>query len=55
MQAVSADATLSQADKASRIQTMGHQLEAQIETMLTPQQRVQWTRYHQLVSPSAAQ
>lgn len=55
MQVVSAEATLSQADKASKIQTMGRELEAKIQTMLTPQQRVQWTRYHQLVSSSASQ
>ena len=55
MRAVSTDATLSQEAKAAKIQALGREAEAQINTLLTPQQRVQFARYHQIVSPSAPQ
>jgi len=55
MQAVSADAALSQPAKAAKIQALGHEAEAQINTLLTPAQRVQFARYHQIVSAAGPQ
>ena len=55
IQAVGADATLSQEAKAAKIQALGHEAEAKIDALLTPQQRVQFAHYHELVRPAAPQ
>lgn len=55
MQTVAADAALSRPEKAARIEALGHEAETKIDALLTPKQRSEFTRYHQLISPSAAQ
>lgn len=55
MQAIATDAALSRPEKAARIQALGHEAEMQIDTLLTPKQRAEFSHYHQLISPGSAQ
>ncbi len=52
MQAVAQDATLSPAVKAARLHSLGQEAESKIDVYLTPQQRAEFAKYHELISPA---